>query len=591
MNKQTPQNILLRLCVILHLTIAPIAMAYGQTSIDDKLSQADQVATSDPELFASLLQEIKRNDKQLSTQQQHLLDFLVAQQLIFHSEYQAAIVSIKSIINSDTNTLLKFRAKLSLINIFTETHNWPEGLSYLSSVLTDLPSIDNEAVYQQGLVTSATFYNQLGQFQLGLDTAKRLASLNTNADMQCVAKVLMLESSFKLGQLLANDPSIQNAINTCQLSNKALPISFIHSYIASIAIANNNPSKAITLLTASLPSTISTNHGRIIAQYYALLAQAYWLKNEFPLTQKFALKALEFQKDTSTTLAKTKAYELLYQVAQSQKNYELALLYYKKHAIADKHYYNDAQVKHLAVQLAENKSIAQTNKINLLKEKNQLLTTEQALVNAYANNNLLIILVLMLTLSVLAFWGYRLLKANKRIKQLAEYDDLTGIFNRRHFTQVANNAIRYCHSAEQELSVIMFDLDHFKKINDNYGHACGDWALKRTVRVCKKFGRRNDIFARLGGEEFCILLTSCNSLTAQQRAEACRQAIAEIDTTESGFDFTITASFGVSSVKNSGFELEKLLADADSATYTAKDNGRNQVAVFHPDIKSQLYVV
>ena len=189
-------------------------------------------------------------------------------------------------------------------------------------------------------------------------------------------------------------------------------------------------------------------------------------------------------------------------------------------------------------------------------------------------------MVLVLTLSVLTFWGYRLLKAHKRIKELAEHDALTGIFNRGHFTHIANNALKYCQSTGQELSIIMFDLDHFKKINDSYGHACGDWALKKTVEVCKSLGRQNDIFARLGGEEFCILLTSCDKKAALQRAEACRLAIADINTKDSGFEFTITASFGVTDAKTSGFKLEKLLADADSAAYSAKNAGRNQTVVF-----------
>ena len=126
----------------------------------------------------------------------------------------------------------------------------------------------------------------------------------------------------------------------------------------------------------------------------------------------------------------------------------------------------------------------------------------------------------------------------------------------------------------------MFDLDHFKKVNDCYGHACGDWALKETIKVCKDIGRKNDIFARLGGEEFCLVLPSCSIDAAMLRAEACRAAIEEIITEESGCEFSITASFGVTNVKRSGFELEKLLADADFAAYASKNNGRNRVTLF-----------
>ena len=126
----------------------------------------------------------------------------------------------------------------------------------------------------------------------------------------------------------------------------------------------------------------------------------------------------------------------------------------------------------------------------------------------------------------------------------------------------------------------MFDLDHFKTINDKFGHPCGDWALKRTVDVCKAVGRKNDVFARIGGEEFVILLPSCTAAEASARAELYRACIESIQTEESGFDFTITASFGVTDSDASGYDLDGLLKDVDKAAYDSKNNGRNKVTTF-----------
>ena len=162
-------------------------------------------------------------------------------------------------------------------------------------MLAELPSIQNEEIYQLTLITSSSFYNQLGQYQLGLDTARKLESLNLKGKNQCIAEVLILESHFKLKQLLADDPSIQQAIYICQISHQALPVSFINSYIASIDIENEKPNKAILLLNSTLPATLNTKYPRIIAEYYSLLAQAYWLNKNIPLTKKFALKALEYE--------------------------------------------------------------------------------------------------------------------------------------------------------------------------------------------------------------------------------------------------------------------------------------------------------
>jgi diguanylate cyclase (GGDEF)-like protein len=346
--------------------------------------------------------------------------------------------------------------------------------------------------------------------------------------------------------------------------------------------------EALNILTSSLSDTESTYYPRILAEYYALLAKIYWHNENPKLAQNYALKALKNEKKMRTTQAKVLSYRILYEIALSLENSTLALDYYRKYAEAEKSFLNEIQSKHLAFQLAEHNAFEQESQIKLLNEQNSALAIEQALAKTRATNKKLIILSLGLIILVLTFFGIRFWHTHKRVRQLAEYDLLTGIYNRGHFTQVTQSALKYCQNAEQDLSLIMFDLDHFKKVNDDFGHACGDWALKETIKVCKDIGRKNDVFARLGGEEFCLVLPSCNIDVAMLRAEACRIAIESIITEESGHDFAITASFGVTDVKRSGFDLDSLLADADMAAYDSKKSGRNKVTVHQvPEKKTE----
>lgn len=560
--------------------------AQEKNSFDEKLAYADSIRSSKPKQFLVLVAELneyadfKQYSDPISSTQQYNLDYLNLYLLMYQGNLVEAITASETLINSNANSLLKFRAKIGLVNIFAVNQNWAKGLTTLSSMLADKPLIKNEKLVQQALTVTSVFYNQLGQYNLGLSYAKKVESQSTLGRDLCFAKGEIIKSSFLLRKITPADPKIRQAISLCRINKEHLIISSINSYVARAYIENNQQDKAMDLLSSTLQDTLNTKYPRFIAEYYSLLAHAYWLNNNAALTKKFALKALEQDSKRTTTVAKVLSYKLLFEISQAEEDFETALHYHQQYTLADKVYYDENQAKHLAFQLAEHQAIEQQNQITLLNRKNDLLTAEQALTNANAENTRLIVIVLALTLAVLLFWGLRLLKAHKRIKELAEYDALTDIFNRGHFTQVANNALRYCQSAGQDLSIIMFDLDYFKKINDDYGHACGDWALQKTVEVCKNIGRQNDIFARLGGEEFCLLLTSCNSQAAQLRAEACRKAIAEINTQGCGHKFTITASFGITDVKTSGYELEKLLADSDSATYASKHSGRNQVTVF-----------
>ena len=559
----------------------------NNTTFDEKLAYADEIRSSQPKLFITLINEFNQHTDQITITQQHYLDYLNLYLLIYQGNLADAITASQKLIQSSADNLLKFRAKLSLINIYANNQSWSKGLFTLSSMLDELPSIKDKKLRHLALTVTSVFYNQLGQYNLALSYAKLVEIKSDQAREQCFVKGEIIKSSFKLKQLLPQDNKIQHAISLCRINNEHLIISTINFYVAEMYIENQQHSKALTLLNETIQDALNTKYPRVIAGYYSLLAQAHWLNGDAELTKQFALLALDNEKKEGTTVAKVLSYKLLFEVEKAENNFELALLYHQKYTVADKLYYDENQAKYLAFQLAEHQALEKENKITLLNEQNALLTSEkarltaeQALDKANTKNTRFIMLILIMAISILAFWGFRLLKAHKVIKELAEFDALTGIFNRGHFTQVAIKAIDYCQSAEQELSVIIFDLDNFKNINDTHGHACGDWALKKTIEVCKTIGRQNDIFARLGGEEFCIVLTSCSSDAALLRAEACRKAIAEINTVESGFEFAITASFGVTDANISGYDLEKLLADADSAAYDSKHAGRNQVTLF-----------
>ena len=476
---------------------------------------------------------------------------------------------------------------MSIINIFAFTQNWTEGLLHLSILLKTLPEIVPQSIQMDGVAVAAIFYNQLGQYELGLKYAKLITITHSEQSkrhklLRC--SMVIIESKLHLKQLKDNASEIQDAIILCE--TEAIAENLIRSYHAKLNLINNKPTDAIEALSPHLSQINATKYPILIVKVYSLLAEAYWMLGNLEKAEEFALNTIDIGKNIKTNQPVVFAYNLLYKIAKKRSNHdETALQYHEIYAELDKAYINETQAKHLAFQLAVHKELEQKNQIALLNKKNDLLITEQSLAKTKAENTRFILIMLTAVLSVLLLWGYKLLKAHKRIKQLAEYDHLTGIYNRGHFTEKANTTLKYCEKTKQEMSLIMFDLDNFKDINDSYGHASGDWALKKVTSVCQQIGRQNDIFARLGGEEFCILLTGCNKKSAEHRAEACRKAIAEIKTESSGYNFFITASFGITDTTTSGYALDQLLADADTATYASKNIGRNQVLVFRPEMQ------
>ena len=169
-------------------------------------------------------------------------------------------------------------------------------------------------------------------------------------------------------------------------------------------------------------------------------------------------------------------------------------------------------------------------------------------------------------------------RAKEEAEKLASIDMLTGINNRRAFTELAKNQVEYCKRHEYPVSAIILDADHFKNINDTYGHASGDAALQNLSNILQNLTRASDVIGRIGGEEFAVLLTSTNVKDAMLVAEKLKNWIADNPVHIDDEYFSMTVSIGVAS--DDKYNLELLLNNADKAMYKAKRAGRNQVICF-----------
>jgi diguanylate cyclase (GGDEF)-like protein len=166
---------------------------------------------------------------------------------------------------------------------------------------------------------------------------------------------------------------------------------------------------------------------------------------------------------------------------------------------------------------------------------------------------------------------------HEEIYRLTTIDGLTQIYNKRYFLETLEREISRAHRYRRELSLIMFDIDFFKKINDTYGHLAGDYVLKQLASVIKARIRREDIMARYGGEEFAIVLPEIDSYNAAQFAEKIRKLVEKTLFKFEETKIPVTISVGVSSVIPDMHDPAEFIKAADEKLYQAKSQGRNQV--------------
>jgi diguanylate cyclase (GGDEF)-like protein len=175
-------------------------------------------------------------------------------------------------------------------------------------------------------------------------------------------------------------------------------------------------------------------------------------------------------------------------------------------------------------------------------------------------------------------------KARREAEEISRMDPLTNLFNRRHFLSVVNLELENNDMYPDCLSVIMIDIDHFKEINDNYGHEAGDHVLLAIAEKIRNTVRRSDIPCRYGGEEFVIVLPETDLASAIAIGKRLRENIESISVkTDKGF-IPVTASVGISSIsEESRGKIDLWIKRADQALYEAKQSGRNQVRVWNPE--------
>jgi diguanylate cyclase (GGDEF)-like protein len=168
---------------------------------------------------------------------------------------------------------------------------------------------------------------------------------------------------------------------------------------------------------------------------------------------------------------------------------------------------------------------------------------------------------------------------------LSTVDELTKLYNRRYFVEALDGEFERASRYEREMALLMLDLDHFKKVNDTYGHPAGDMVLSDVGEILKKHIRRNDLACRYGGEEFAVVLPNVSKESVYSVYERFREMVSTQSFKCESKQFNITVSIGIA-FSNDAESVNDLLAHVDQALYQAKESGRNRIVIYKVKEKS-----
>lgn len=559
---------------------------------DDSMSlkHADSIKLSDQGEFQRILDRLDKASPALMPDQVDYLHYLQAWQAAYRGDYLTSDAMIGELLEKSPSAAVLFRTKVLKVNTLAERSRYEEAFQLESQLLAQLPEITDPDARGQALVIAAYLYAGAGQYDLAFEYADQVFK-ESPGPYSCKAEHARLAALYKSGKLEGIDEQFRKGVEICTEAKDSLYSNGIRFYMASLALQRGHADEAVSLLESNYASVTRSNYQVLISEFDALLAEAHMSTGQLAKAKRFALRVVEQSKHNEYAESLSIAYRVLYLIEKQQGHLDKALAYHEQYMLANKGYLNAVNARALAYQTVQQQLAAKKLQIDTLSKRNEILQLQQALDRKAAETSRLYIVLLLGGLAFIAFWAYRVKRSQLRFMRQARRDGLTDIFNRQHFVNEAEQQLQYCRKSGREACLVLIDLDHFKAVNDTYGHAVGDRVLKRAVHACQAHLRSTDIFGRLGGEEFGIVLPECTLEQVLGRTERIRMAIAEVVRGDATEEICVSASFGVATTRHSGHDLRQLLIHADDALYRAKREGRNRVSVSDGRSKPQLAAV
>ncbi|AWB65825.1 diguanylate cyclase [Saccharobesus litoralis] len=171
-------------------------------------------------------------------------------------------------------------------------------------------------------------------------------------------------------------------------------------------------------------------------------------------------------------------------------------------------------------------------------------------------------------------------EANDQLKRLSRTDKLTGLYNRGYWEECLNKEFKRCKRTGNTSTLLMFDIDHFKKVNDQYGHPTGDEVIKVTANILQETMRETDIAGRYGGEEYVVILINCSAEQAYHFAERLRTKVEQTVVEHQGFKVNYTVSLGICELADTIVNHSQWIELADQGLYRSKESGRNTATIY-----------
>ena len=555
--------------------VGPVVASISNTDAFLKLTQHLQV-TNHPR-YLQQLAELNRQASSLTPSQRWYLQLLNAWEAAYEGSHLKAEALLQDIIRRSGDPEWVGQASALLLSQYGLTKRYTDAFELANHIAAHLPQVTDPKIRSTLLMNLSNTLGLAGQSDLAVHYAKMAMAATPPGEGLCHPATYVVVALYNGKRLRPDSPELQRAFDDCPSASEPVYHTQLVLTLADLYANGGQPRKALTLLDRVEPD-LKTN-GYAVAELSAMVTRARALAalGDDDVAKKVALAVVSRKQFGNIDAWLKDTYDVLYHIEKKQGHAAAALDYYEKYAALDKSYLDDINARAMAYETVQQHLLAQKLETEKLGQQNEALRLQQKLDAKTAETNRLYLTLLLVVLCFGVIWMFRLKRSQLRFKRLSHLDGLTTTYNRQHFMDEAARTLRLLEKRQGMACLAIIDLDHFKRVNDSHGHAMGDEVLRRTVDASREHLRPIDLFGRLGGEEFGILLVDCSREQGVAIAERIRAAIEDTEVECDGMVIAISTSIGLAFTDSSGHDLRRLCTDADAALYRAKRGGRNCV--------------
>lgn len=570
-----------------NISLASVQNNEEDVNVTNLISETISVLTSNNNVYSknlSLLKNLK-NSGQLNNIQSCYYNYFIGYKLGFDGSYSEALKVFTQLLDSCEGLEIKIRVAATMATLQVISRQYELALNSLDFAVMNIKNINNDELKFKIYSTASLVYRLLGKHKISIEFDNLLLKSNPPVSYVCKGLTSKYRSMLEINPEIDIDTKINYAIDLCDRNKVYVVSGFLKLEWLNIklSLVNNDYNKISNILNELQlieNSILQTNYQNLIGVNYSLYAKIHLKLGKLEGAKDYALKTIENSKSLGNTKQRIVALDILEEYYKEKDNFKKSLYYADEKFLASKFNYSDEQAKIMAYQTIMHSNFGNKQEIKLLNQKNKVLALEKVVNTKSSQLQKMVILFLIAITSFFIFWGLWQ-KRNQRIyKELSERDHMTSIFNRKGLRKYTDSLLAYSQENDTQVGCAVFDLDWFKNINDQFGHATGDWAIKNVIRKVESLGNSKATFGRLGGEEFAIILSDANKEEMYVFCENCRNAINSLVTKESGHTFKISASFGMTTSDVSKLSYSDLLIHADVALYKAKKSGRNNTVIY-----------